>query len=160
MFLIHFQKLNGFTRNTFPHTEALFLTRYIEKFGTGILMMIRESLATGLPEPQFEQRAGEFVTTIGRDWLTAKILSELQLNDRQRQAITLLKTAGRLSNADYQKLTNAIKKTASRDLEDLRRKGVVLKIGKTGRGTYYVLSSHGDIKGTKETSKTQKRKGT
>jgi Fic family protein len=52
-----------------------------------------------------------------------------QLNDRQRQAITLLKTAGRLSNADYQKLTNAIKKTASRDLEDLRRKGVVQKIG-------------------------------
>ena len=50
--------------------EALFLTHYIEKFGTGTLMMIRECAAHGLPEPQFEQRAGEFVTIISRDWPT------------------------------------------------------------------------------------------
>jgi len=35
--------------------EALFLARYIEKFGTGTLMMIKETAAHGLPEPQFEQ---------------------------------------------------------------------------------------------------------
>src|SRR4029078_3970365 len=71
--------------------ESLFLTRYIEKFGTGILMMIRESLANGLPEPQFEQRAGEFVTTIGRDWLTDKVLAQFQLNPRQRSVIEYLR---------------------------------------------------------------------
>jgi ATP-dependent DNA helicase RecG len=139
--------------------EALFLTRYIEKFGTGTIMMIRESRAHGLPEPQFEQRAGEFVTVIWRDWVTDKVLNQLDLNNRQRQAIALLKTAGRLSNADYQKLTKAIKKTASRDLEDLRLKGVIDKVGNTGRGTYYVLASQGDIKGTKGTVTLPEKKG-
>ena len=62
----------------------MFLARYIEKFGTGILMMIRESAAHGLPEPQFEQRPGEFVIKLWRDWLTDRVLAELQLNDRQR----------------------------------------------------------------------------
>jgi predicted HTH transcriptional regulator len=36
-----------------PICEALFLARYLEKFGTGTLMMIRESLAHALPEPDF-----------------------------------------------------------------------------------------------------------
>ena len=62
--------------------------------------------------------------------------------------LQIVKAAGRINNAGYQKLTRAIRKTASRDLEDLRRKRVFKKIGKTGRGTYYVLASKGDIKGT------------
>ena len=33
--------------------EALFLARYIEKYGTGTLMMIRESVEHSLPEPDF-----------------------------------------------------------------------------------------------------------
>jgi len=141
--------------------EALFLARYIEKFGTGTLMMIRESLAHSLPEPDFEQRGGEFVTTLWRDWLTERILNELNLNDRQRQAVALVKAAGRMNNADYQKLTRAIKKTASRDLEDLKRKRVFKKIGKTGRGTYYVLASKGDKKGTCQPSQDEgDKKGT
>ena len=43
-------------------------------------------------------------------------------------------------NAEYQRLTKAIKKTASRDLEDLRRKGVLDKIGTTGAARF--ASSH------------------
>ncbi len=68
--------------------------------------MIAICREAGLPEPEFRQDGGQWTVTLWRDWLTVKVLAELQLNDRQRQAITLLKTAGRLSNADYQKLTN------------------------------------------------------
>ena len=139
--------------------EPLFWVRYIEKLGTGTLDMIALCRDAGLPEPEFRQDGGQWTVTLWRDWLTDKVLAQLQLNDRQRRAISLLKTAGRLSNADYQKLTKAIKKTASRDLEDLRRKGIVLKIGKTGRGTYYVLAPQGDKKETKETSPTPQAKG-
>ena len=49
--------------------EALFLARYIEKFGTGTLMMIRLCRTHGLPEPMFEQQGGDFVVTLWRDWL-------------------------------------------------------------------------------------------
>jgi predicted HTH transcriptional regulator len=49
--------------------EALFLARYIEKFGTGTLMMIRESLAHALPEPDFAQRGDEFTIALWREWV-------------------------------------------------------------------------------------------
>jgi len=114
--------------------EPFFWVRYIAKLGTSTLDMIALCREAGLPEPECRQDCGRWTVILWRDWLTDKVLAGLQLNDRQRQAITLLKTAGRLSNADYQKLTNAIKKTASRDLEDLTRKGLVQKIGETGRG--------------------------
>jgi ATP-dependent DNA helicase RecG len=119
--------------------EALFLARYIEKYGTGTLMMIRESVENGLPEPTFEQRGGEFVLTLWRDWLTTDVLSRLGLNERQKEAITHLKVNGRVSNLEYQSLLGVAKRTALRDLVDLLEKGIIERIGTTGKGTYYVL---------------------
>ena len=129
--------------------EALFLSRYIEKYGTGTLMMIRESLAHALPEPDFTQRGGEFTITLWRDWLTADVLAKLQLNNRQRQSVLIIKTSERLSNLDYQKTFGVSKPTASRDLEDMVRKGVLEKIGTTGKGTHYILDRKGLTKGSK-----------
>jgi len=129
--------------------EALFLARYIEKYGTGTLMMIRESLAHALPEPDFVQRGGEFTSMVWRDWLTDKVIESLALNDRQRQAVLIAKTSERLSNRDYQKAFSVSKPTASRDLEEMVRKGVLEKIGTTGKGTYYVFDRKGLIKGSK-----------
>jgi ATP-dependent DNA helicase RecG len=123
--------------------EALFLTRYIEKFGTGTLMMIRESAAHGLPEPQFEQRPGEFVIKIWRDWLTETVLAELQLNQRQRQAISYLKTHGRIGNSEYQRLVVTAKRTAHRDLTEMIEKRVLVRTGTRGKGTFYTLRQLG-----------------
>lgn len=131
--------------------EALFLARYIEKYGTGTLMMIRMSAAHGLPEPDFEQRGSEFVTTIWREWLTDKIVNALNLNDRQRTALDFARTHRRIDNASLRKLTGAIYRTASRDLEDLVRKGVLKKVGRTGRSAHYVLARKQDINRTNRT---------
>ncbi|MFZ0829483.1 MAG: ATP-binding protein [Verrucomicrobiia bacterium] len=118
--------------------EALFLTRYIEKFGTGTLMMIRETIAHALPEPDFEQRGGEFATVVWRDWLTEQTLARLNLNERQRDAIFHVKTNGRITNAEYRKLAAVISKTAARDLDDLVEKGLLERKGER-RGAHYVL---------------------
>jgi hypothetical protein len=42
---------------------------------------------------------------------------------------------------------NVSKPTASRDLEELVRKGILKKIGITGKGTYYIINK-GIIKGS------------
>jgi predicted HTH transcriptional regulator len=128
--------------------EALFLARYIEKYGTGTLLMIRESLAHNLPEPDFAQRGGEFTVTLWRDWLTDQVMTELGLNDRQHRALVYLKTHGKISNAEYQQVANAIKKTATRDLNDLRQKGVLEQMGIRGPGVHYVLAKKRDKMGT------------
>jgi ATP-dependent DNA helicase RecG len=132
-------------------SDPLFLAHYIERAGTGTLDMISLCREADLPEPEFRQDGGQFVMTLWRDWLTEARLDELGLNERQRKAVIELKRVKRISNADYQKLTGATKKTASRDLERLTRKHVLRKIGRTGRGTYYTLASNGDKKGTKGT---------
>jgi len=103
-------------------------------------MMIRESLAHALPEPDFVQRGGEFTTALWRDWLTAEVVTRLQLNDRQRLAIDFIKTHGQMTNSEYQETVSVSRATASRDLDELVTKGVWEKVGTTGRGTHYVLA--------------------
>jgi ATP-dependent DNA helicase RecG len=102
-----------------------------------------------LPEPDFVQRGSEFTIALRRDWLTATVITQLNLNDRQRQAVLIAKKKERLSNLDYQKAFSVSKPTASRDLEDMVRKSVLVKIGTTGKGTYYILDRKGLTKGSK-----------
>lgn len=128
--------------------ESLYLTRYIEKAGSGTQRMIELCLEAGLPEPQFEQRSGSFILTLWRNWLTDQVLTELELNDRQRRAVVYLKTNGKISNTEYQRVANAIKKTATRDLNDLKQKGVLEQIGSRGAGVHYILAKKRDIMGT------------
>jgi hypothetical protein len=94
-----------------------------------------------------------------RDWLTASAVTQLGLNNRQKKALAYVRSNRRIGNIEYQRLTGTIKKTASRDLDDLVRKGVFQKIGRTGRGTHYALADKGDIKGTMGTSPERGHKG-
>lgn len=119
--------------------EALYLAGYIEKYGTGTLMMIQESIEHALPEPDFDQQPGEFATTLWRDWFTAHVLAGLNLNDRQNAVIPQLKISRQITNAEYRQLTGATDRTAARDLEELVRKGLLMKTAKTGRSTAYRL---------------------
>lgn len=132
--------------------DPLYLARYIEKAGSGTQAIIRLCREAGLPEPDFEQRSGSFVTTLWRHWLTDEELGRFNLNDRQRQGIDFLRTRGRVTNAEYQELTGTTPKTAARDLTDLREKGLLVQIGASGRGVHYVLQKRKqDINGTNET---------
>jgi ATP-dependent DNA helicase RecG len=46
--------------------ESLYLTRYIERVGSGTQAMIAMCREVNLPEPDFEQRHGFFVVTVAR----------------------------------------------------------------------------------------------
>jgi ATP-dependent DNA helicase RecG len=135
-----------------PHNplvaEALYLTRYIERVGSGTQTMIELCREVGLPEPQFEQRAGSFIVTLWRDWLTSEVLSRYVLSDRQRNAIIFLKKHGKITNSQYQVEFSVAKRTASLDLAGLLAVGLIEKTGSTGKGVYYLLAK-GASKGQK-----------
>ncbi len=131
--------------------EALFLARYIEKYGTGTLMMIRESVGYGLSEPGFALRPGEFVATVWRDWLTAETVATLGLNERQLKAVAQVRATGRVTNREYRKLTGATERTALRDLAELIEKALLVRRGDTGRSAHYVFASKPDINPTNPT---------
>ena len=141
--------------------DPLYLTHYIEKAGSGTLDMIALCTKAELPEPDFRQDGGQFVVTLWRDWLTEEVVMKLHLTDRQLKVIRYIKTNKKIVNSDYQKLFSVSKPTASRDLEELVRKGVLSKVGATGKGTYYIVNPKGLIKGSKgsrmESNKNRKK---
>jgi hypothetical protein len=120
--------------------ESLYLTRYIEKAGSGTQRMIELCRSAGLPEPQFEQRSGSFVITLWRDWLTDKVVAELHLNDRQVQAVMHAKTSGRISTGEYRAMTKTSESTALRELRHLTKLCVLEKVGGSGRAAHYVVA--------------------
>ena len=105
---------------------------------TGTLMMIRESLAHNLPEPDFAQRGGEFTIALWRDWLTTEVIESLRLNDRQIACLNVLKAQQRIMTMEYQHLVRCSRRTAARDLHELLDKGVIQRQG-SGRSAHYVL---------------------
>ena len=89
--------------------------------------------------------------TLWRDWLTQAVMTRLALSERQQKAVHHIKTTGKITNQELRELTGVVIRTASRDLEDLVRKGVLLKMGKTGRSTHYVLARKLDTNRTNRT---------
>lgn len=119
--------------------EPLYLARYIEKAGSGTLDMIEHCKNARLPPPDFEERAGMFVTTLWRDWMTEEVLAHFELNDRQRRCIRTLKAERQITKMGYQNLVGCSPRTAARDLDILLKKGIVQRKG-SGRSVYYELA--------------------
>jgi ATP-dependent DNA helicase RecG len=118
--------------------EPMFLARYAEKAGTGILDMIKLCAQANLPTPEFRQSGGQFIQVLSRDWLTEAVMDERKLNERQKKALGLAKMTGQITNAIYQKSTGASRATAKRDLEELVAQGLLDSQG-SGRGARYIL---------------------
>lgn len=118
--------------------ESLYLTRYIERVGSGTQVMIELCREANLPEPEFEQKQGSFVITLWRDWLTAEVMDRLELNDRQIVCLKTLKVERQISTMAYQNLVGCSRRTAARDLDGMLKKGIIQRLG-AGRSAYYVI---------------------
>ncbi|XWX04615.1 ATP-binding protein [Aggregatilineales bacterium SYSU G02658] len=126
---------------------------YIERLGYGVDRVIELMQSHGLRAPEFIERAGGFQVVLYNSREEAAVpspastvsLTELiaghDLNPRQERALTLLleSPSGRLTNSDLQAQFQEIhSETIRRDLVDLVKKGILLKMGQK-RGSYYVL---------------------
>jgi len=72
-----------------------------------------------------------------RDWLTAEVLASFHLNERQLAGLALLGSEGRLTSGRYQQETRISRQTATRDLDDMMKKGILEQRGER-RGAFYV----------------------
>ena len=61
------------------------------------------------------------------------------LNERQIKAVMYVKEKGKISNKEYQNITNVSRQTASRDFSLLVKKKVFNLIGTGKRDLYYKL---------------------
>ncbi len=112
----------------------------MDKRGTGLLR-IRENLDEwDLPCPEFEEKQGWFVIRFRNPSVEKFVkIDETMLNNRQKKAVEYIKNRGRITNKEYQDICDVNRVMAFRDLSDLAEKKIIEKIGKTGRGSYYIM---------------------
>lgn len=117
--------------------KCFFLIKFIEQWGTGTNRIIEQSLEHGLPEPLFEEVAGDFVVTFRKYNISEEILNEL--NERQKKGIEFLIKYKKITNVDYRELNlNISDRTALNDLNELVDKGIIAAKGEK-RYRYYIL---------------------
>jgi len=119
--------------------EALFLANYIDKAGTGVLDVLSQCKAAGLPEPDFAQDGDQFTVTLWRNWLTKEVISSLGLNDRQLLALEHVKQNATISNREFQDLAGVSESTALRELNSMVKAGLFVRTSRTGRAAQYAL---------------------
>ena len=119
--------------------NVFFRAGYIESWGRGTNKIIDACIDAGLPEPMIREEQGGVSIIIMKDIYTEELLKRYSLEERQVKALLFIKTNGRITNQKYQDLFNVSKRMASYDLELLMEKDLILKVGSTGKGTYYVL---------------------
>ncbi|GAB4115627.1 MAG: ATP-binding protein [Wenzhouxiangellaceae bacterium] len=118
--------------------RPFYLAGYINQLGYGTRNVVKWCRKVGLPVPTFDSDPRHFRAVIWRNWLTDERIKALELNDRQAEAIQLLKTALQISNSEYQKLTGVSRATAKRDLEELVKMELIELEG-AGRAARYRL---------------------
>jgi len=117
--------------------QAFYYAGYIERWGTGTARILALCREQGLPEPEFDAGSYHFRVRFLKDPYTPERLRRMGLNERQIQAILYVKLHGSIGNREYQNLTGARERTATHDLGDLVEKGILERIGTTGRGVRY-----------------------
>lgn len=141
-----------------PHNpllaESLYLTKYIERMGTGTRDMIRRCRDAGLPEPEFRVTDG-FTVTIRRQW--DKIRGEVRVGKESRLGeklgeklgerlgetrAAILQTMREDPNITQVKLAESlgISTTAvEKNIRILKEEGLVKRIGPAKGGHWEVL---------------------
>jgi ATP-dependent DNA helicase RecG len=106
--------------------RLLFLVGYIEQWGSGTLSMITACERDGAPDPQFQEAGNDFVVTFSRSTVNMLLEHPEILNERQRGAITYLKTHQEISTSEYGRIYHCTTRTARRDLSHLAEMNVVI----------------------------------
>lgn len=121
--------------------DVCFKGGYIDAWGSGTLKIISTCKEAGLPDPEIIEQDGGILVTLFKNKYSADQLQKLGLNERQVKAVLYVVENGSITNSQYQKLTDTSKPTATRDLQELESKGILINKGTKGSSSKYELES-------------------
>ncbi len=119
--------------------QVLFLSGYIEQWGSGTNHMIESCRSDNLPDPEFSESDQTFTVTFRSSTTLSDERYEDRINDRQKQILEYLRNNVRITTTEYAGMFGCTQKTAQRDLSELVSLRVIQKSGKT-RGVFYTRS--------------------
>ncbi len=120
--------------------QVFYYAELVEKWGTGTIRIAQMLARQNLPEPQFISKDSAFTVKFSKDPYTEDRLRKIGLNERQIKSVRQMKQIGSLSSKEYQEFTGIKERMAVMDLNDLVKKGVLIRAGKVGRGLRYTLN--------------------
>ncbi len=121
--------------------NVFYKANLIESWGRGTVKITENCLAAGLPAPDFHEAFGGFEVVFYQDKFTEKYLRELGLNERQIKAVLYVKEKGKITNSEYQALNDVSKPTATRDIQDLEERKMLINRGSKGSSSVYELNN-------------------
>ncbi len=110
-------------------------------WGHGAIKIVELCLEQELPEPDFSEENGVMTVTFYKDKWNKEDLKKIGLTERQIKTVMYVKTNGRITNIECQKLLEISKRTATNDLDELVQKGLFEKTGTRGPRTYYKIKN-------------------
>ena len=140
------EKLMDPNHNSVPRNKLIAMLFYdvglIENYGSGIKKILKECNRLGFPDPEFEETQGGFQVIFKKDIYNEEYLIEIGLKERQIKAVLYIKEKGKITNKEYRNISGVTDRTALFDLKDLCNRDLLIKIGKTGRDTKYILKKN------------------
>ena len=118
--------------------DVCFKGGYIDSWGRGTIKIMEACKNANLPEPEFKELSGGFLSELFKDRFSVENLQKLNLNERQTKAILFIRGKHSISNSEYIELCSVSDRTALRDLDDLVEKGILQRIGEK-KGSKYQL---------------------
>ncbi|MCF7959381.1 MAG: putative DNA binding domain-containing protein [Pirellula sp.] len=132
-------KRDHFSQPRNPMLADIFYRRgLIELWGSGTQRIIRLCVEAGGPEPQFEERAGEFVVRFLAPNYAPSVPSGLDLSDRQARILAIFQSNPVRSLREIRESidANLSDSTIRGELNRLREVGLVEAVG-VGRGAFW-----------------------
>ena len=126
---------------------------WIEKYGTGIKRVRKLLSENDLPEPEFKLiQDGFFVKIKGKPLTDLKNVTNVTDNvtdnvtenvteNRQKVIIALLKQSPDISTSSLAKQLNVARRTIARDIDNLKQKGLLYRIGPAKGGYWQITKS-------------------
>ncbi len=106
--------------------DTIDITQWVEYFTEGVMVQMN-GIKKEIDELSFDKH------------LKTKLGGQIKLSRRQIEAYKFVRDQGKITVSDLAKITNSSISTALRDLTEMCGMGLLTKIGKTGRGSYYKL---------------------
>lgn len=119
--------------------QICYYAKLVEQWGSGTIRMRNACRAQGLPDPIFQSTATAFTVTLRKDDLSDERLRQRGLNARQIQIMHYVRQNGSVKNSEYQAVTGAARRTATRDLEQLHEMGLLERSIHSGHTVHYSL---------------------
>ena len=118
--------------------EAMYLLRYIEKMGTGIVDMVRRCAEAGLPEPEFDSGSG-FALRIWRQGATTRKTASTTQKTVRDQILDHLRAEPKLTRNALAERVGRTPDGVKYHLAALKEAGALRRIGSARGGYWEVL---------------------